>query len=189
MFLFTIPAEAVDSKKQSIIFDKYIFEIAQGNKEALADLYEDTRAMVYGYALSICKDPHNAEDILQDVFVQIWNAAAQYSSTGKPMAWIFTITRNLAFASIKHQAKSVLVTDDDLQSYFHEHEEITSDDRLMIEALLMELQDDERQIVVLHVLSGMKHREIAGFLQKPISTVLSKYNRALKKLNALIKEE
>ena len=188
MFLFTIPAEAVDSKKQSIIFDKYIFDIAQGNKEALADLYEDTRAMVYGYALSICKDPHNAEDILQDVFVQIWNAAAQYSSTGKPMAWIFTITRNLAIMTLRQQGKSVCVTDEEMATFFDEHPQITSDDRLMLEALLNELQDDERQIVILHALTGMKFREIAAFMQKPLSTVLSKYNRAIKKLKTMIKE-
>ena len=86
MFLFTIPIEPVSSKKQVAICD-----IAGGNRESLAELYEQTQSAVYGYALSICKSPHNAEDVLQDVFVQIWNAAGQYESEGKPMAWIFTM--------------------------------------------------------------------------------------------------
>lgn len=188
MFLFTIPTEPVSSKKQAPILDEYIFEIAGGNKEALAELYEQTSSAVYGYALSICKSPHNAEDVLQDVFVQIWNAAGQYKSEGKPMAWIFTITRNLAMLTLRQQGKVISVADEEMESYFNEHTEISSDDRLMIEALLKELQEDERQIVILHALSGMKHREIASFLQKPLSTVLSKYNRAIKKLKALIKE-
>lgn len=188
MFLFAIPAEPVSSKKQAPILDRYIYDIAGGNKDSLAELYEQTQSAVYGYALSICKSPHNAEDVLQDVFVQIWNAAGQYKSEGKPMAWIFTITRNLAIMTLRQQGKSVCVTDEEMATFFDEHPQITSDDRLMLGALLNELQDDERQIVILHALTGMKFREIAAFMQKPLSTVLSKYNRAIKKLKTMIKE-
>ena len=104
------------------------------------------------------------------------------------MAWIFTITRNLAIMTLRQQGKSVCVTDEEMATFFDEHPQITSDDRLMLEALLKELQDDERQIVILHALTGMKFREIAAFMQKPLSTVLSKYNRAIKKLKTMIKE-
>lgn len=53
----------------------------------------------------------------------------------------------------------------------------------MLTEVLQTLAEDERQIVVLHTVSGLKHREIAEFLKMPLSTVLSKYNRSLKKLN------
>ena len=188
MFLLSIPVEPVAAKEQVKKIDDYIFAVAGGDKDALAGLYEDTHTAVYGYALSLCKHPHDAEDILQDVFVQIWNAAGQYTSCGKPMAWVFTITKNLVMQNIRQQGKMMPVTDEELQEFFCEHEEITSDDRIVLEALLENLQDDERQIVVLYSLSGMKHREIAAFLKIPLSTVLSKYNRALKKLRNIIKE-
>ena len=100
MFLLSIPAEPVSSSKQAERLDNYILGIAKGDKEALAGLYESTHTAVYGFALSLCKNVPDAEDVLQDVFVQIWNAAEQYTPAGKPMAWIFTITRNLALLSL-----------------------------------------------------------------------------------------
>lgn len=188
MFLFTIQATSIDTKEQAKIFDNYIYEIAGGNKNALAELYEKTQSLVYGFALSICKNPYNAEDILQDVYVQIWNAAGQYNSEGKPLAWIFTITKNMALHCLRQQNKTIPVIDEELQSYFKEHEELKVDDKIMLEGLLEKLCDDERQIIILHALWGLKHREIANLLQKSLPTVLSKYNRAIKKLGKYIKE-
>ena len=57
------------------------------NRTALADLYNRTRPAVYGFALSIVKNAHDAEDILHDACLQVWNAAGGYRRQGKPMAW------------------------------------------------------------------------------------------------------
>ena len=62
-------------------------------------------------------------------------------------------------------------------------------DRLVLEAALKALGDEERQIVLLHAVSGLKHREIAADLGLPLSTVLSRYNRSLKKLQRFLTEE
>ena len=56
------------------------------------------------------------------------------------------------------------------------------EDRNVLLACMEQLSDQERQIVILHAVSGFKHREIAALLELPLSTVLSKYNRALKRL-------
>ena len=66
---------------------------------------------------------------------------------------------------------------------------VDHEDRMMLAALLRLLTEEERQIVVLHAVSGMKHREIAALLKMNLSTVLSKYNRALKKLREAAKGE
>ena len=188
MFLLSIPAEPVSSSKQAERLDNYILGIANGDKEALAGLYESTHTAVYGFALSLCKNVPDAEDVLQDVFVQIWNAAEQYTPAGKPMAWIFTITRNLALLCLRQKNKMIPFSAEDLQEHLEEISQVTSDDRIVLEALLKSLQDTERQILVLHALSGMKHREIASLLQIPLPTVLSKYHRAVKKLGKIMKE-
>lgn len=65
---------------------------------------------------------------------------------------------------------------------------VTTEDRLVLESMLAFLTDEERQIVTLHALTGLKHREIAALLELPLPTVLSKYNRALKKLKLVLKE-
>ena len=62
------------------------------------------------------------------------------------------------------------------------------ENRIVTRAVMSQLSDEERQIVVLHAVAGLKHREIADLLEKPLSTVLNKYRRALKKLQVLLGE-
>ena len=62
-----------------------ILRVAGGEREALAELYQRTRSAVYGLALSYLKNAHDAQDLTQDVYVQAWDCAEQYRSTGSPM--------------------------------------------------------------------------------------------------------
>ena len=71
--------------------DNWIAAIAGGDTDALAHLYQETSASVYAYALSVLKNSHDAEDVLQDCYLSVWTAADSYRSSGKPMAWILTI--------------------------------------------------------------------------------------------------
>ena len=83
------------------VLEASIARIAGGDQEALADLYGRTRSAIYGFALSIVKNAHDAEDILHDAYLQVWNAAGGYRAQGKPMAWLLTITRNLALSRLR----------------------------------------------------------------------------------------
>jgi RNA polymerase sigma-70 factor (ECF subfamily) len=61
-------------------------------------------------------------------------------------------------------------------------------DRIVMKNLLENLDEDERTIILLHTVSGYKHREIAQNLEKPLSTVLSRYNRGIKKLRKIVEQ-
>ena len=169
--------------------DNCILSVAGGEQAALARLYSRTRAAVYGFALSIVKNVPDAEDVLQDVFLQVWQAAGCYRPQGKPMAWLITITRNLALSRLREHGKAVTMSPEDWRLQFAALPAVTQEDRLTLEALLDLLGEEERQIVTLHALTGLRHREIAALLGLPLPTVLSKYNRALKKLRQALKEE
>ena len=67
--------------------------------------------------------------------------------------------------------------------------QVTDEDRIVLAAAINSLGDEERQIVTLHALTGMKHREIAELLDLPLATVLSKYRRALIKLKKYLTKE
>ena len=162
--------------------------IAGGDKDALADLYSRTRPAVYGFALSIVKNAHDAEDILHDACLQVWNAAGGYRRQGKPMAWVLTITRNLAISRLREHGRTEPLVQEDWQDRLADNPAVTHEDRMMLEAVLSALSDEERQIVTLHALTGLRHREIAALLGLPLPTVLSKYSRALKKLQLAWKE-
>lgn len=188
MLAFAMVMSLSQSGRQDDIIEMYIEKIAESDKEALALLYEKTHAAVYGFALSILKNRQDAEDVLHDTYIKIWNAADSYMPAGKPLAWIFTITRNLARMRLREQTRTMTVSPEDWQSLFVDEPAVNHEDRLVLAFLLGILSDEERQIVMLHTMTGMKHREIAEFLNLRLSTVLSKYNRALKKLRNALKE-
>ena len=168
--------------------EAYIARIAEGDKDALAGLYGRTRPAIYGFALSVVKNAHDAEDILHDVYLQVWNAAAGYRAQGKPMAWLLTITRNLSISRLREHGRTEPLAQEDWQDRLADNPAVTHEDRLMLQAMLSALGDQERQIVTLHALTGLRHREIAELLGLPLPTVLSKYSRALKKLQLAWKE-
>ncbi len=164
-----------------------ILEIAQGKKQALADLYEQTRSAVYSYALSILKNKADAEDVLQDTYLQLWQSAGSYRAQGKPLAWMFTIARNLAFTRLREQKRLAAAPEDWSELFAGEAPE-TCEDRLTLTLLMETLSDEERQIVVLHAVAGLRHREIAHLLKRSLPAVLSRYSRAMKKLRGAWEE-
>lgn len=168
--------------------DSYLGRIAEGDQNALSSLYCAASASVYGYALSVLKNTHDAEDVLQDAFIHIYNAASGYSSEGKPMAWIISITRNLCLQRLREHKRTADLPQEDWEPYLRSKEGLSGEDRLVLEQCMLALTDEERQIVVLHAVAGFKHRELAALLELPLSTVLSKYNRALKKLQTSLRK-
>ena len=154
--------------------------IPLGDKEAFEAVYESTRSAVFGFALSILRNRSDAEDVMHDTYLRVFRGAASYQPMGRPLTWILTITRNLAYNRIR-DARNL----DDVD----EHTELSgghgmarAETRLLLETALETLSDDERQIVILHAMTGWKHREIAEWMGVPLSTVLSKYRRALQKM-------
>ena len=162
--------------------------VGQGDSEAFEVLYRSTEKAVYALALSILKNPHDAEDIVQETYLKVRAAAHLYVPQGKPLAWLLTITKNLCRDLLRGQSRTEAAPDgaeDDLRfSYVSD-----PTDRLVLEAALKALGEEERQVVLLHAASGLKHREIARDLGLPLSTVLSRYSRALKKLQRYLTEE
>lgn len=156
---------------------------------ALSELYEKTKKSVYGFALSVLKNPHDAEDILHDVYMQIISYAGSYTEMQKPMAWIITITRNLCFMKLRKNNR--ISADGDCEAFDGENVrvDVTTEDKLLLNACMQILSDEDRQIVMLHAVAGFKHRETAELLSLTLPAVLTKYNRALKKLGKFLERE
>ncbi len=173
---------------KDLLVEKYIVEIAKGNTDYMKNLYDSISSSVYGYAFSLLKNSDDAGDVLHDCFLKIYNAAPGYSPCGKPFSWIFTITKNLCMQKFRENSKQADAPDEDMENFGAINNTLSAEDSLIIKECMTILADDERQIVILHAVSGYKHREIADFLEIPLATVLSKYNRALKKLNDKLTE-
>ena len=163
-----------------------ISQMAQGSTEALSQFYTATHSDVYAFALSLLSDSHHAEDVMQETYIRAYHGAAGYTHMEKPMAWLMTITKNLAFMKLRERKDRYEELPEGL-SYggFEGH----SLQRLDLQRALDRLGGEEREIVVLHAVAGLKHREIAALLGMPLPTVLSKYHRALSKLRTYLKGE
>ncbi len=162
--------------------DNYLERISLNDTEAFNELYNLINTNVYSFALSILKNHDDALDVVQDTFISIYHNAYRYEKKGKPMAWILTITKNLAYMKIRSNKKEVDITN-------IEFKKNDNYDKILINYLLENLTAEERQIIVLHSLNGFKFHEIAGILDLKLTTTLSKYHRAIKKLKELMKEE
>ena len=164
-------------------------KVGTGDQEAFRQLYQNTDRSIYGFILSIVKTPQDAEEIMQETYIKVWTSAAGYKSQGKPLAWMFTIARNLCYMKFRNQKHESDIAFEDLEG--EETGEVCPEieqaaDKLVLAAALKILKEEEREIVLLHATAGMKHREIAASLGMPLATVLSKYNRAMKKLENYI---
>ena len=162
--------------------EELLLDIAAGDREALLAFYDRTRRSVYGLALSYLKNGHDAEDVTQDTYVRVWDTAPGYRPQGKPMGWVLTIAKNFALMRLRRRGREQDLPQEDWESLAVDSPAVTAEDRAVLQAALGALDDQERQAVLLHAVSGLKHREIAEILELPLPTVLSKYHRALKKL-------
>lgn len=171
---------------KAVTLDGDLRLLVTGDGEAFERIYAATRRAVFGFALSILKNRQDAEDVMHDVYVSVFNAAA-YKPGGKPMAWILKITKNLCLKSIRAGKRKSFDSETELQNMLAEDSTLSVDEKMFMAEVMESLSDTEREIVVLHAVSGFKHREIADVLDLPLPTDLSKYNRALEKLRKKIR--
>ena len=163
-----------------------LHRIAGGEREALAELYQRTKTAVYGLALSYLKNAHDAQDLTQDVYVQVWNCAKQYRPAGSPIGWLLTVCRNLCLMRLRREKNNAALSEEEWDAIPAQECGLDADERILLQYTLAALSDEERRIVLLHAVTGMKHREIAALLELPLPTVLSKYHRALKKMRVIL---
>ena len=170
--------------------EEWILRVAKGDQQAFASLYQATASAVYGFALSILKDHTLAEDVMQDAYLKIHAGAEKYRPQGKPMAWVLRIVRSLSLMKLRQLKENSAVSIEESWD-IHEARDFVSEsnNKLLLQAAMQILTDEERQIVTLYAVSGMKHREIASLVGLPLPTVLSKYRRAQMKLKKRMEEQ
>lgn len=187
LFCCALSDEELNTKDRAI--EKCIEKLALGKLDAMDKLYSLIKTDVYAFALTKCQNRDDAEDVMQDTFIQIYKYAKRYEAMGKPMAWIFTIVTNLSLRKIAIGSRTSAITDEMSEELADNKEfEIDVVNSEFLKELMGILTQEEQEIIVLHIVSGMKHREIADILDLSLSTVLSKYNRAIKKMKSYAKE-
>ncbi|HAS72961.1 MAG TPA: RNA polymerase sigma factor [Clostridiales bacterium UBA8960] len=184
-----IPVDDGTESNAATFIDEGLFQrIATGDSEALEKLYHATERTLYAYALALTRNHDHAVDLIQECYLKVMGAAHLYRPMGKPLAWLFTITRNLYLMDYRKQKRMTPYDPQDFEKAYPFSFVESSEDRIVLEGALTQLTEQEREIVLLYAVSGLKHKDIAEHLNLSLNTVLSKYHRALKKLKRHLEE-
>lgn len=160
-----------------------------GDETAFETIYNETRRGLFSFILSLCKNYHTAEDIMQNTYIKLRSSVLSYTPGSNALAWIFTIAKNLTLNEIAKRKREVHT---DFEQGAYEYGEYTIDDKMtspLLKTMRDNLNEAEQQIVMLYLISGFKHREIAQMLNKPLGTVLWTYRNAVSKLRKVMEKE
>lgn len=169
--------------------EEWIQKIAEGDRDTFRDFYKEAAGPVYSFILSLTRDAHEAEDLMQDTFLCVWDRAGDYEPQGKPLAWVFTIARHLCYMRFRQRRRETELSEWDKEGDGEIYAALEqAPERKVLSDALAALREEDRQIVLLHAAAGLKHREVASALGLPLATELSKYNRSMKKLQKILQK-
>ena len=188
MLFSSLSTATENAHGKNVKLEALLASVANGDTDCLGELYKETSVNIYSFALSMLKNSHDAEDVMHDVYLTVLASAHGYEKRGKPMAWILTITRNHCLMKLRQRNKNADYCSENWEETLALATGLSPEDTVILHMCMEKLSDEELRIVVLHAVSGFKHREIADILSLPLPTVLSKYSRAIRKLKKILSD-
>ena len=170
-----------------------IQQVANQDREAFGQLYDRFSTLVFTLAMRMLKARFDAEDLLQEVFVQVWRQAQSYSAErGSPEAWIVNIARSRAIdkiRSIRRRERSLVLTDDPSRAESSDNVESSaaeSETRLAMNSALANLPEAQRKVLELAYFGGLTQTEIAERLAEPLGTVKTRMRSGIQRLREML---
>lgn len=166
-----------------------IRRIAGGDRDALASLYDRYAQQMLAISMRMLRDRREAEDVLHDVFMEVWRRAGDYQpDRGSVRVWLFVRMRSRTLDRCRSAGRTRTVALDDTlsQRIAADDPSRTADQQRACDAL-MALPEPQREVLELAYFQGLSSSAIAERLQLPIGTVKSRVAAALNKLRAGLK--
>jgi len=170
-----------------------IQKVANQDRDAFGQLYDRFSSLVFALAMRMLRVRSDAEDLLQEVFVQIWRQAQSYSvQRGSPEAWIINIARSRAIdkiRSIRRMEKSFVLTDDPARAESSENVESSaaeSEARMAMNSALANLPETQRKVLELAYFDGLTQTEIANRLAEPLGTIKTRMRSGIQRLRDML---
>lgn len=186
--------------KEDVLEQQLIAALKAGQQSALKPLYDKYLKRVYALCLRLCGDPEIAEDICQEVFVQVWQKINNFRGDSKFSTWLYAVTSNLAVNHMRKQKRW-------WHSWFKNDDQTTGESiidclpsndeqsdfavwRNGLDKHILALPEQARIVFVLFAIEGWRHEEIAKELNIAVGSSKAQYHRAKKLLQAtLVAEE
>lgn len=159
-----------------------ILKLQNKDEAALSQLYDNYSPALYGVIIRICKDQQNAQNLLQDTFLTIWEKSHQYNpKKGKFYTWAYRIAKNKTLNYLRKKDK--LIQKGDLSVYTNKADDIKIEpEYLQLKGCLKQLEPHHRKALELIYFNGLTHREAHEEMDVPLGTFKSYIKQALKKL-------
>jgi len=163
--------------------------VATGDHHALAELYDATSKVVFSLALRIVQERDIAEDVVIEVYTQVWGHAATYDpKRGTPLAWLLTLTRSRAIDILRSRQRTQ--KEDPIEQAHHvsadlpnpEDQSETAERQGIVRRALATLNEEQRQLIELAYFSDLSHSEIAARLGQPLGTVKTRIRLGMLRL-------
>lgn len=168
-------------------------QVSRQDREAFSQLYDRCSSLVFTLAMRMLRVRSDAEDLLQEVFVQVWRQAQNYSEQrGSPEAWIMNIARSRAIdklRSMRRMEKSFVLTEDPARAESNENVESSaaaSEVRLTMNSALATLPEAQRKVLELAYFDGLTQTEIAARLSEPLGTVKTRIRSGIQRLREIL---
>ncbi len=168
----------------------YLTLIVNKDENAMADFYDATLGVVYALALHITGTAESAEEVVEDVYMQVWRDAKKYDQErARVITWLQTICRSRALDFLRRRDKADTHPDPDLLRKEEDVEEDNPIDLLLvterdsvIHSAIKELPSVQRQLLGLAFFKGMSHQQISDYLEMPLGTVKTHIRKAINSL-------
>jgi RNA polymerase sigma-70 factor (ECF subfamily) len=165
---------------------RLVARIRAGDQQSMSELYDRYAKVVYAVALRVLQDAGAAEDVLQDVFLQLWrNPDAFDASRGNLAAWLAVISRHRSIDRLRKRRPETDIEDCVIAGGPDVRDE--AEHKLMIEkvrGVLAEMSSDQRNVLELAFFQGLTHTEIAEKTGEPLGTVKTRIRSGLQQLRA-----
>lgn len=147
--------------------------------------------LLYSNAIHMLADPREAEEVVQDVFLQIWNKAETFNlDLGNPLAWMLGITRNRCIDRLRSRQRRTKVFADAIDEAEVEMttaapvavNDLSQEEQVAVRRAVESLPSDQQQAIAMAFFGGMSHQEIADSLKEPLGTVKARIRRGMLKL-------
>lgn len=172
--------------------------VARKDQKAFEELYDLYAKLVYSLIASIVKKQEEAEDVLQEVFVQVWERAISFRGTrGNVYSWLVALARNRAIDRIRskdYRKQNLTETELDPDSMTLTGEAgpldalVARERATLVKQALQQIPQEQRQVIEIAYFGGYSQSEIAEQLSIPLGTVKTRMRQGMKKLHTLLTE-
>lgn len=158
--------------------------VQRGDEQAMASLFDRYSKVVYSVALRVLRDPAAAEDVLQEVFMQIWRSPDGFVATrGSLGGWLAVVSRNRSIDALRRKRPTECVDEISLASNYNLANE--AERELMVErarGVIHQLPSEQRKTLEMAFFDGLTHSEIAEMTGDPLGTVKTRIRSGLSTL-------